>query len=64
MNPPLQPETRTALRVDIDEPRSLLYWCRELHLSYEQLRHVIEATGTSVEKIRNYLDLPLPARAA
>ena len=54
---------RDGNRIDIDEPLSLIYWCRELSLSYEQLRHVIEATGPSVEKIRNYLAPSLPRAA-
>ena len=53
-----------GLRVNVDERLSLVYWCRELGLSYEQLRHVIEATGTSVDKIRDFLGAPMRSGAA
>jgi hypothetical protein len=44
--------------IDVHEPRNLGYWCRELGLSAEQLRHVVEATGASVEKVRDFVRRP------
>lgn len=59
-------DTSRSKTIDVRERQDLWYWSRELGLSIEQLQHVVEATGPSVDDIRDFLRCAqqTPARAA
>lgn len=41
--------------VNFNERREVRFWCATFGVTYEQLRYVVEAVGTSVAKIGEYL---------
>ena len=42
-------------RINIDQEHEVRYWTREMNVSADQLREAVQAAGTSVEAVRNYL---------
>lgn len=43
-------------RIDINDRGEVAYWTEELGCSEEKLKEAVETVGTSVEKVRKYLD--------
>jgi hypothetical protein len=39
-------------RVNLNKNNEVLYWCKELYLSPEELQHLAPCYGFSIEKIR------------
>jgi hypothetical protein len=42
-------------RINIDQEHEVRYWTREMNVSSDELREAVQAAGTSVEAVRNYL---------
>jgi hypothetical protein len=45
-----------ANRVNVNEPWELKYWCDHFGCTEAQLRAAVKAVGTSVSKVREYLN--------
>jgi hypothetical protein len=48
--------------INFDERREVHRWCAALGVTYEQLRYVVEAVGTSAAKVLEYLAPPARGR--
>jgi hypothetical protein len=42
-------------RINIDQEHEVRYWTREMNVSADELRQAVQAAGTSVEAVRDYL---------
>ncbi len=42
-------------RINIHEPYEVEYWTKTLKVSKQKLKEAVEAVGTSVTKVRDYL---------
>jgi hypothetical protein len=50
---PQDPATRS--RIDLEEPRQVLYWCGQLRCSESQLRDAVKRVGSTVARVEAYL---------
>jgi len=50
---PQDPATRS--RIDLDEPRHVVFWCNQLRCSESQLRDAVNRVGTTVARVEAYL---------
>lgn len=49
----IQPEDPT--KINVNQDWEVEYWCNKLHCTESQLRDAVEAVGTSVEAVKDYL---------
>jgi hypothetical protein len=48
-------DTSTRSRIDLDEPRQVVFWCGQLRCSESQLRDAVNRVGTTVARVEAYL---------
>lgn len=48
-------------RISLSELWEVKYWCEILEVSEDELRNAVQSVGTSVRKVREYLNLAATA---
>lgn len=49
------PTEESVQSIDVRVAEDVRYWCKELGITPEQLRHAVEVVGSSAEKVRAFL---------
>ena len=50
-------------RIDIHDPDEVTYWCRSLDCTPSELEEAVKAVGTSVRKVRQWLEMNVDYRS-
>ena len=52
------PRPPGEMRINLDEAHDVSYWCAALNVAPPELRMAVEAVGTSVDRVKAFLQAP------